>query len=65
MPDVEEGIVRGELTPLRDWLREHLHTHGAKFEPAEMIRKLTGGPLDSGPLLRQLEAKYADVYGLG
>ncbi len=64
MPDVEERIGRGELTPLRDWLREHLHTHAAKFEPAEMIHKLTGGPLDSGPLLRQLEAKYSAVYDL-
>ena len=38
--------------------------HGAKFEPAEMIEKLTGGGLDPAPLLRQLEEKYAAVYDL-
>jgi carboxypeptidase Taq len=64
LPDLDDQIARGELSPLREWLRDHLHTHGAKHEPAEMIQRLTGGPLDSGPLLRQLEAKYSEVYGL-
>jgi carboxypeptidase Taq len=64
LPDLDAQLGRGELQPLRDWLRERLHRHGAKFEPAEMIERLTGGPLDAGPLLRQLEAKYAEVYGL-
>jgi carboxypeptidase Taq len=63
LPELSEDIARGELTPLRDWLRENLHTHGAKFEPAEMIRRLTGGSLDPSPLLAQLEEKYARVYG--
>ena len=64
LPDLDDQIGRGELAPLREWLRELLHRHGAKFEPSEMIRRITGGPLDTAPLLRQLEAKYADVYGL-
>jgi carboxypeptidase Taq len=64
LPDLDEQLARGELTPLREWLRELLHRHGAKFEPADMIQRITGGPLDTAPLLRQLEAKYTDVYGL-
>jgi carboxypeptidase Taq len=64
LPRLDDQLAAGELEPLRDWLRERLHRHGAKFEPAEMIERLTGGPLDTAPLLRQLEAKYADVYGL-
>jgi len=64
LPELEAQIGRGELSPLREWLRERLHTHGAKFEPAEMIEKLTGGGLDPAPLLRQLEEKYAAVYDL-
>ncbi len=63
LPDLHEQVGRGALQPLRDWLRERLHSHGAKYEPAEMIERLTGGPLDAAPLLRQLEAKYAEVYG--
>jgi len=64
LPELDAQIAGGELEPLREWLRERLHRHGAKLEPAEMIERLTGGPLDPAPLLRQLEAKYADVYSL-
>lgn len=59
LPELEEQLRRGELGPLREWLRERLHRHGAKFEPAELIERITGGPLDPGPLLAQLERKYA------
>ncbi|MGI9020764.1 MAG: carboxypeptidase M32 [Solirubrobacterales bacterium] len=65
LPELDAQIAAGELAPLREWLRERLHRHGAKFEPAAMIERLTGGPLDAEPLLRQLEARYGAIYGLG
>ena len=65
LPALDDQLAAGDLWPLREWLREHLHRHGAKFEPAEMIQRLTGGPLDAGPLLRHLEERYVEVYGLG
>jgi carboxypeptidase Taq len=61
LPDLDEQLERGDLVPLRDWLRERLYRHGAKFEPAEMIERITGGPLDAAPLLAQLEAKQAEI----
>src|SRR5437016_1483541 len=35
MPDLEEQVGRGEFTPLRDWLGEHIHTLGRKVSPQE------------------------------
>jgi len=64
LPEIDEQLAHGELAPLREWLRDRLHRHGAKFEPAEMIERLTGGPLDTAPLLRHLDAKYSGVYAL-
>ena len=29
---------RGDFGPLRDWLREHIHRHGRKFPPRELLR---------------------------
>jgi carboxypeptidase Taq len=65
LPDLEGHLRRGELAPLRDWLRERLYRHGAKFTPAEMIERLCGGPLSVQPYLDHLRRKAADVYGLG
>jgi len=63
LPDVEEGIGRGELAPLRDWLRENLHRHGNKFMPKELIQRVVGGPIDVAPYLRQLEQRVSEIYG--
>ena len=64
LPDVEELIGRGELGSLREWLREHLHRHGNKFMPKELIERVTGGPVDVGPYLGQLRERAAEIYGI-
>lgn len=64
LPDLAEQLGRGELVPLRDWLREKLYRHGGKLTPKEMINRLAGGPISVGPYLRQLERKKGEIYGL-
>ena len=64
LPDVEEQIGRGELTGLREWLRENLHRHGNKFMPKELIEKVVGGPIDVAPYVRQLHERAAEIYDI-
>jgi carboxypeptidase Taq len=64
IPEVEERIGRGELVPLRDWLRENLHRHGNKFMPKELIERVVGGPIDVEPYLGQLRGRAAEIYGI-
>jgi len=64
IPDVEERMGRGELTGLRDWLRENLHRHGNKFLPKELIERVVGGPVDVGPYLGQLRERATEIYGV-
>ncbi|MHB8641828.1 MAG: carboxypeptidase M32 [Gaiellaceae bacterium] len=59
VPDVSEQMARGEFRDLREWLREHVHRHGRKFMPAEMLERVVGGPIDAEPYLRYLQAKLA------
>jgi carboxypeptidase Taq len=65
LPDLEQQIGRGELAPLRDWLRERLYRHGGKFNPAEMIERVCGEPLSVAPYLHQMERKMGEIYALG
>ena len=65
LPDLDDQLAAGELGPLRDFLGERIYSHGGKHEPAEMIQRVAGGPLDPAPLLAQLRAKYGEIYGLG
>ncbi len=64
LPDVEGSIGRGELTGLREWLRDNLHRHGNKFMPKELIEKVVGGPIDVAPYVRQLRERAAEIYGI-
>jgi carboxypeptidase Taq len=65
LPDLDASIEAGEFAPLRDWLREHLHRHGRKFTPSEMLERVVGtSEIDPEPYVRYLRGKLADVYGI-
>ncbi len=58
VPDLEEQIERGEFTPLREWLGTHVHAHGRKYPPQEVLRRATGSTIDAKPYLAYLKKKY-------
>jgi carboxypeptidase Taq len=57
IPDVEEQIRRGEFGEIRGWLGENVHALGRKLQPAEIVQRVVGGPLDPEPYLAYLRAK--------
>ena len=64
VPDVEEGIGRGDFAPLLGWLRANVHGYGSKFKPGEVIQRATGEPLTSRYYADYLTTKYRDIYSL-
>jgi carboxypeptidase Taq len=63
-PELPDQIRRGEFGTLREWLRENVHRHGSKYTAAELVEKVTGGPLVIQPYLDYLWGKYQPLYGL-
>lgn len=64
IPDLDEQIAGARFDALLGWLRENIHRHGAKYEPLELLHKVTGQDLEAEPYLRYLEQKYGDIYEL-
>jgi carboxypeptidase Taq len=64
LPDLDLNLARGELAPLREWLRERVHRHGCKFPPQELLQRGFGSPIAVSPFVSYLKAKLGDVYGL-
>ena len=64
LPDLEAQLGAGELHGLREWLREHVHRHGAKFSSSELLDRVVGGPIAVGPFVDYLKAKLSEVYEL-
>ena len=59
LPDLDAQIEAGDFGDLGAWLRENLYALGRKFTPQETMERVVGAPLDPGPYLAYLHAKYA------
>ncbi len=64
IPNLSEQIREGKFETLLGWLREKIHRHGRKFEPQELVQKVTGSKIDAAPYLRYLNKKFGQIYGL-
>ena len=65
LPTLETDIEQGNFSGLLGWLRENVHEHGARYEPAELLRRATGSDLAAGPYVAYLNKKFRALYGLG
>jgi len=63
MPDWRSQLAQGNLKSIQRWLTENVHSYGDLYDPAELIRKITGKKLDAEPYLEYLEEKYSALYG--
>jgi carboxypeptidase Taq len=64
LPDLDAQLSAGELHGLREWLRENIHRHGAKFSAGELLPRVVGGPIAVTPFIDYLKGKLSHVYDL-
>ncbi len=62
-PSIPADMEQGKFDKLLGWLREHVHKHGRKYLPQELVKRATGEPLTSKPYIAYLKAKYGEIYG--
>ncbi len=64
IPDLTDQFRRGEFGALTEWMRTKIHIHGKKFEPHELVQKVTGSKIDPAPYMKYLRTKYGEIYDL-
>lgn len=62
--DLDGKVGRGELLPLREWLREKIHRHGKRYRASELVKVVTGRELSHQPFVDYLKSKFRPLYGL-
>ncbi|QOJ01274.1 MAG: carboxypeptidase M32 [Phycisphaeraceae bacterium] len=62
--DLPARLSKGDFAPLKKWLVTNIHAHGRRYRAAELCEKVTGRPLSADPLMRHLESRLGEVYGL-
>ena len=64
LPDLADQIARGELLPLRDWLKRNIHLPGMTYRAGELVQQVTGQPLTADYFLAYIRDKYGSLYSL-
>ncbi len=64
IPDLDEQMRQGKFDALLAWVREKIHRHGAKYEPKDLLQRVTGSAMDPAPYMRYLKSKFGEIYGL-
>jgi len=58
LPDLDHALGRGDLPPLVQWLRTHLHAQGSRLGFRELINQATGKPFDTTAFEAHLRHRY-------
>jgi len=59
-----DQIEQGDFEGLRSWLTENIYQWGRKYEPADLVKRVTGRSMDTAPYLDYLTKKYTAIYDL-
>jgi carboxypeptidase Taq len=62
IPDWKEGVLEGEVSKPIQWLIDNVHMKSNLYDPAEMIKKITGKSLTAKPFLNYLDSKYSSIF---
>ncbi len=63
-PEIPEQIRAGRFSTLNKWLVKNIYRHGEKYTTSQLIQRVTGGELNTGPYLAYLRGKYGALYDL-
>ncbi|MGH7067359.1 MAG: carboxypeptidase M32 [Acetobacteraceae bacterium] len=58
LPRLDAAFAEGDLSPLTGWLARHIHAKGSLFGYDELLREVTGRPLDPALFEEHLRRRY-------
>jgi carboxypeptidase Taq len=61
--DWQRQVAHGNLETIKDWLAKNVHSHSDLYDPADLMKNVTGKALDAEPYLEYLGEKYSGLYG--
>jgi len=57
-------LEEGNMVPIREYLRDHIHKYGAVYPTNELLKKMTGEEFNPDYYIRYLTEKYTKLYHL-
>lgn len=64
LPNYDEILESGDITPIKSWLNEKIHQYGKLKDPLQLVHDITGEGLNVQYLIDYLKNKYHAIYQL-
>jgi carboxypeptidase Taq len=64
LPDLDKQLEQGSFQPLLDWLIENVYCHASRYQPEDLLQKVLGHGIRTGPFVNYLKGKYSRIYGV-
>lgn len=57
-------IAKGDFAPILGWLTEKIYSQGRRYEPRDLVMRVTGEPMNPSYWLKYATEKFRGIYGL-
>lgn len=64
IPDVDQEIEKGDFVNIKKWLNQNIHVKGKLYRTDDLVRQVTGEPLNPLQFVEYLKRKYRGIYRL-
>ncbi len=64
IPNTEALMEAKNFAPILAWLQSNIYEKGKSVKPKDLVKQVTGKPMDPTEYLAGLKAKYTEIYGL-
>ncbi|MGY5860238.1 MAG: carboxypeptidase M32, partial [Candidatus Thorarchaeota archaeon] len=63
VPNWLDEVGKGNTAPAIDWMKKNVHHYSSMYDPANLVKKITGKDTTAGPYIKYLENKYSNLFG--
>jgi carboxypeptidase Taq len=62
MPNWKQQIMNGQFHDAKQWMVKNVYSYGALYDPADLVKKVTGEEINSKHYINYLNAKFSKLY---
>lgn len=63
IPNWKNTLTKGDFNPVKQWLTKNVHNYGDLYDPADLLKKITGEGIKVAPFIDYLNNKFSRLYG--
>ena len=64
VPNWRASVRKGDFNPVKAWLHANVHSKANLYDPADLVKNVTGKDLEIRPFIRYLDEKMSRIYEL-